>query len=241
MIRALYSSAASMMAQQQNMDIISNNIANINTAVYKKVRATFQDALYSAIEIRGGDQQANLQVGNGSRLAATQRDFKQGGLQQTDRLLDFAIDGPGFFTILRQDGSICYTRDGSFRLSSEFEGGVAVNRIVTAQGEYVLDRDGLPIQVDDYDMLPYLFGIVDFANPEGLEAIGNNQFVGTEASGPPVYLDFYNVKQGFLETSNVDMAEEMTQMILAQRVYQLSSRVLQAADEMEHIANNLRR
>jgi len=230
-----------MVTQQQNMDIISNNIANTNTTGYKKVRAAFQDLLYSAMEVRRDGQNTNLQVGNASRLAATQRNFEQGALQQTDRPLDFAIDGPGFFAVLHQDGTVRYTRDGSFKISSELVGGQYVNRLVTAQGEYVLDYNGQPIEVDDYGLLPYRLGIVDFPNPEGLAAVGNNQFVETEASGPPMYAGMANVRQGFLEASNVDMAEEVTQMILAQRVYQLSSRMLQAADEMERIANNLRR
>ncbi|MGI6188558.1 MAG: flagellar hook-basal body protein [Caldicoprobacteraceae bacterium] len=241
MIRALYSSASSMAAQQQSMDVISNNIANVNTVGYKKVRVTFQDALYSAMETRRDGQGVNLQVGNGSRAAATQRNFGQGVLQPTNRPLDFAIDGPGFFQILRQDGSVSYTRDGSFQISSELEGDQVVNRLVTVRGEYVLDHSGQPVEVDDYYSLPYRLRVVSFPNPEGLEAIGNNQFIGTEASGVPVPSYNYDVKQGFLEASNVDMAEEITRMILAQRVYQLSSRVLQAADEMEHIANNLRR
>ena len=240
MIRALYSSASSMAAQQQSMDVISNNIANVNTVGYKKVRVTFQDALYSAMETRRDGQGVNLQVGNGSRAAATQRNFGQGVLQPTNRPLDFAIDGPGFFKFCVRMGVYPIPGMEAFRYpASSRRSGCEPSRNRT--GEYVLDHSGQPVEVDDYDSLPYRLRVVSFPNPEGLEAIGNNQFIGTEASGVPVPSYNYDVKQGFLEASNVDMAEEITRMILAQRVYQLSSRVLQAADEMEHIANNLRR
>jgi len=241
MIRALYSSASAMVAQQQNLDIISNNIANINTVAYKKTRPAFQDALYSAMDARRAAEPVNLQIGNGVRLAATQRHFGQGRLQQTDRPLDFAIDGEGFFVLLRPDGTLCYTRDGSFQISAEQVGGRVVSRLVTPQGEYVLDINGQPMEVyNGREVSVESFNIVTFANPDGLEAIGHNRFVETEASGPAIYSYHATVRQGFLEQSNVDLAEEMAQLILAQRAYQLSSRVLQSADEMERLANNLR-
>ncbi len=241
MIRALYSSASAMAAQQQNLDIISNNIANINTVAYKKTRPAFQDALYSAIDARRALQPVNLQMGNGVRVAATQRHFSQGSLQQTGRPLDFAIEGEGFFVLLRPDGTLCYTRDGSFQISAEQVGERVVGRLVTPQGEYVLDINGQPMEVYNGQEVPVeSFNIVTFANPEGLEAIGHNRFVMTEASGPANNVPQPTVRQGFLELSNVDLAEEMAQLILAQRAYQLSSRVLQSADEMERLANNLR-
>ncbi|SFQ29447.1 flagellar hook-basal body protein [Caldicoprobacter faecalis] len=241
MIRALYSSASAMVAQQQNLDIISNNIANINTVAYKKVRPAFQDALYSAMDARRAPEPVNLQVGNGVRVAATQRHFRHGRLQETGRTLDFAIDGEGFFVLLRPDGTLCYTRDGSFQISTEQVGGVMVNRLVTPQGEYVLDINGQPMEVYNGQEVPVdRFNIAVFPNPEGLEAIGYNRFVETEASGPAMNGYPAVVRQGFLELSNVDLAEEMAQLILAQRAYQLSSRVLQSADEMERLANNLR-
>lgn len=241
MIRALYSSASAMVAQQQNLDIISNNIANINTVAYKKTRPAFQDALYSAMDARRLDEPVNLQVGNGVRVAATRRHFGQGGLQQTDRPLDFAIDGEGFFVVMRPDGTLCYTRDGSFEVSVEQVGGAVVSRLVTPQGEYVLDINGQPMEVyNGREVLIERFNIVTFANPEGLESIGHNRFVETEASGPAINSYQATVRQGFIELSNVDLASEMAQLILAQRAYQLSSRVLQSADEMERLANNLR-
>jgi len=241
MIRALYSSASAMAAQQQNLDIISNNIANINTVAYKKTRPAFQDALYSAIDARRVREPVNLQMGNGVKVAATQRNFSRGNLQETGRPLDFAIDGEGFFVLLRPDGTLCYTRDGSFQISAEQVGGVVVSRLVTPRGEYVLDVNGQPMEVYNGQEVPLEnFNIAVFANPEGLEAIGHNRFVATEASGQADYGYRVTIRQGFLELSNVDLAEEMTQLILAQRAYQLSSRVLQSADDMERLANNLR-
>jgi len=241
MIRALYSSASAMVAQQQNLDIISNNIANINTVAYKKTRTAFQDALYSAIDARRALQPVNLQIGNGVRVSATRRHFRQGNLQQTGRRLDFAIEGEGFFVLLRPDGALCYTRDGSFQVSAEQVGQRVIGRLVTPQGEYVLDVNGQPMEIHDgQEVSVESFNIVTFANPEGLEAIGHNRFVATEASGPAYNVFQPTVRQGFLELSNVDLAEEMTELILAQRAYQLSSRVLQSADEMERLANNLR-
>lgn len=240
MIRALYSSASAMVAQQQNLDIISNNIANMNTVAYKKVRSAFQDALYSAMDTRRRPEPANLQIGNGVRVAATQRHFGYGKMQETGRPLDFAIEGEGFFVLLRPDGTLCYTRDGSFQISAEQVGERVVKRLVTSCGEYVLDLNGQPLEVDNVDAIAGRFGIAVFPNPEGLEAIGHNRFVETEASGQAAYGYPATVRQGFIELSNVDLAEEMAQLILAQRAYQLSARVLQSADEMERLANNLR-
>jgi flagellar basal-body rod protein FlgG len=241
MIRALYSSATGMVTQQHNIDIISSNVANMNTTGYKKVRATFQDTLYSTIEERKTHEPVNLQVGSGIRLSATQPSFKQGGLQETSHPLDFAIDGPGFFRVRDQQGHIRYTRDGSFKISTEQVGEPRVSYLVTADGEYVLDLEGNAIELEGDGTIPInLISIVTFANPEGLEAIGSNSFAETAASGPARDWGAGVVKQGFLEASNVELAQEMTRLILAQRAYQLSSRVLQSADEMERMANNLR-
>lgn len=241
MIRALYSSAAGMVTQQHNIDIISGNIANMNTTGYKKVRAAFQDTLYSTMEERKTQEPVNLQVGSGIRLSATQPSFKQGALQETAHPLDFAIDGPGFFRVRDQQGHIRYTRDGSFKISNEQVGEQRVSYLVTADGDYVLDLEGNTIELEGDGTIPVNpIDIVTFANPEGLEAIGSNKFAETAASGPAESWGAGVVKQGFLEASNVELAQEMTRLILAQRAYQLGSRVLQSADEMERIANNLR-
>lgn len=272
MIRAFYSSAAGMMAQQNNIDIISNNISNINTVGYKKERASFKDAMYTAMERR--PQPVNLQVGNGVRVGATQRYFHQGSAEPTGGSLDVAVYGPGFFKVEGGNGNIRYTRDGNFKLSSEIDGQGAVLRLVTSNGYYVLDADTAePISFRPYypeygitfsqeDVLisedgtvslqdeyhnTYDIGriaVVSFTNPEGLESTGDNMYrmpiEDGSITGPEMVDTESELMQGFLERSNVEMAKEMTELIMAQRAYQMSSRVLQSADEMERLANDLR-
>lgn len=272
MIRAFYNSAAGMSAQQKNIDMISNNIANINTVGYKKERASFKDTLYSVIERR--PEPTNLQVGSGVRLGSTQRYFHQGAPESTGGALDVAINGPGLFKVDGGNGNIYYTRDGNFKLSPEVDGGGAALRLVTSGGHYVLDADTQEpitfrpyypqydinfsqeavlisedgtISIQDQHHNAYPIGrlsLVYFTNPEGLESAGGNMYSQPNGDGSITGNEILDnesrLMQGYLERSNVDMASEMTDLIMAQRAYQLSSRVLQSADEMERLANDLR-
>lgn len=261
-----------MIAQQNNIDIISNNISNINTVGYKKEKASFKDTMYTYMERR--PQPVNLQVGSGTRVGAVQRYFHQGSVEATGGSLDVAIKGPGFFKVEGGNGNICYTRDGNFKLSSEIDEQGAVFRLVTSSGYYVLDADtGEPISFrpyyNEYDITfsqddvlisddgvvsiqdkydnAYPIGriaIVSFTNPEGLESVGDNMYRMPTEDGSITGLETEDteskVMQGFLERSNVNILDEMTELIMAQRAYQMSSRVLQSADEMERLANDLR-
>ncbi|SHE59612.1 flagellar basal-body rod protein FlgG [Caldanaerobius fijiensis DSM 17918] len=265
MIRALWTAATGMNAQQLNVDVISNNLANANTTGYKAARAEFKDLLYDTIQ--GPDNQqyvgspVNIQVGVGVRPSATSRDFSEGNLQQTNNPFDIAIDGKGFFVVQGLNGPL-YTRDGSFKLS--VNGNQAM--LVTSEGYPVLDDTGNPITFDSTqkditisstgeisakdDMgniqdLGIRLGIVNFVNPDGLMAQGDNLFQETVASGQPIPDDPTNpqnkVLHGFLETSNIKVVQEMVNLITAQRAYEINSKSIQAADEMLNTANNLRR
>ncbi len=263
MIRAFHAAASGMRAQQRSIDLISNNIANINTNGFKATRAVFKDLVYSVMEVRRVDDPPNLQVGNGVRLGATIRSIVQGALVQTGRTLDASVAGDGFFAVSALDGTLRYTRDGSFNISvAQTETGT-VNRLTTSEGLFVLNSEGSPIEfpegIDNAnikiaqdgtitvpdgnggDSFVGRLAIIEFINPSGLEAVGDNLFAETEASGEGVALDTLQVRQGFVEASNVELADEMTRLIMAQRAYQLSARVLQTADDMESMANNLRR
>lgn len=272
MIRAFYNSVAGMAAQQKSIDMISNNIANINTVGYKKERASFKDTMYTAMERR--PQPTNLQVGSGVRVGATQRYFHQGVPESTGGSLDVAIHGPGFFKVEGGNGNIRYTRNGNFKLSSEIDEQGAVFRLVTSSGYYVLDaetqepisfrpyypqygitfsqedvlisEDGT-VSIQDQYHNAYSVGrisLVSFSNPEGLESTGDNMYRMPVEDGSITGVETLDgeseLMQGYLERSNVEMAKEMTELIMAQRAYQLSSRVLQSADEMERLANDLR-
>jgi len=253
MIQGFYTAGSGLMAQQTHLDTIAHNLANLNTTGYKGLSPRFGELLYTTVEKPGGgDQNVNLQNGTGVQVNAIARSFQQGSLEETNRSLDLAIEGDGFFTVLdRYSNEVQYTRDGSFQLSVEEDGAY----LVTSQGDYVLDMDGNPIvleegadfQVDasgaifmDDEDTGLSLGLVRFENPHGLEALGENRYRWTEESGEILPMDTGLVKQGFLERSNVDLIREMTRMIQAQRNYQLSARALRTADEMESMANNLR-
>jgi len=263
MIRAFHAAASGMRAQQKSIDLISNNIANVNTNGFKASRAAFKDLIYSDMEIRRIGELPNLQVGNGVRVGATMRFLIQGTPVQTGRTLDASITGDGFFAVAGEDGTLRYTRDGGFNLSVVDTEAGRVNRLVTTDGLFVLNSDGSPVEfasgidistirialdgtitasnVDGEAVSAGRLSVVGFVNPSGLAAEGDNLFVETPASGEGVAVEEPEVRQGFIEASNVDLADEMTRLIMAQRAYQLSARVLQTADDMESMANNLRR
>ncbi|MDI6605400.1 flagellar basal-body rod protein FlgG [Aceticella autotrophica] len=269
MMRALWSAASGMNAQQLNVDVISNNLANVNTTAFKKDRAEFKDLVYQTLQtenIYGGQgKPVNMQVGVGVRTSAIVKDFKEGSLQQTENPLDVALDGEGFFAIQGPDGKTYYTRDGSFKLSVDSANGGKAT-LTTADGYPVLDDSGKAITFDgiqkDISISPdgvitaknadgtlnkiATLGVYNFSNPQGLFSKGSNLYEETAASGTAGKRDVFkgkmgNIMQGFLETSNVQVVNEMVNMITAQRAYEINSKAIQAADEMLGIANNLRR
>ena len=272
MMRALWTAASGMTAQQLNVDTISNNLSNVNTYGYKKERLEFKTLLYETMQKADLDasyatgRPVNLQVGHGVRPIASSRSFMQGNLQVTNNYLDFAIEGNGFFVIQRGNGEITYGKDGAFKLSVMDEG----NMIVTAEGYPVLGVDGEPIiipfeiivssvTVDESGMffysdadnqtqdLGFQFDLVQFPNPQGLLADGANLYKTTSASGEAMHEadgevpKLSRIRQMTLEMSNVAVADEMVNLIIAQRAYELNSKAIQTSDDMLQTANNLKR
>lgn len=253
-MKALYTAATGMNAQQTRLDNIANNLANVNTTAYKKQSASFEDLFYEEVAANGGDEAQMVQIGGGVKLAGTNRDFSGASLVATSSPLDFAIEGDGFFTLETVEGEARYTRDGSFRTDSD---GVLVNSaglriagdlsIPEEHGGIVLGEDGtltaLSIDGQGEEVLGQL-EIVRFTNAGGLEAIGGNLYRQSDSSGEPQVVELgssANLRQGYLEGSNVDIANELIGMIEAQRAYELTSKVVQAADENLQTAVNLKR
>ena len=266
MMRALWTAASGMTAQQLNVDVISNNLSNVNTTAYKKERVEFKDLLYETMDraymLDGQGKPVNLQVGHGTAPVATYKSYAKGNFEKTDNPLDFAIDGEGFFMVMGPKGQILYTRDGGFKISVTEEG----QKLTTSDGFPVLDENGteivLNIDVSKLNVGPdgalsYVdesgttvdlgqkIGIVKFANRAGLENVGSNFYAQNSASGDAV-ADWEMgeksvISQGFLESSNVQVVEEMVKLIVAQRAYEINSKAIQAADEMLGQANNLKR
>ena len=262
MNRALRTAATGMFAQQLNIDVIANNLANINTTGFKKSRPEFQDLMYQTLKASGTSENPNIQqpveiqVGNGSETTATLKSFAQGDIQPTQNQLDVAIQGDGFLQVRRPDGTIAYTRDGSLKMSAD-------GTLVTADG-YILEP-GLTLPSDTSSVTIGLDGLVEatttgnttpdkvgqlelakFVNAAGLRAIGDNLYVETPASGAPILgtagsEGFGELKQGYLESSNVDVVEEMVNMITAQRAYEINSKTVQTVSDMLNVANNLKR
>lgn len=262
MIRSLHTAATGMEAQQLNMDVIAHNLANVNTTGFKRSRVDFQDLLYQSIRTAGSPQAqgiqvpTGIQVGLGSRAAAVQKLFTQGDFQQTGNDLDMLIEGNGFFQVTLPSGELAYTRDGSFKTDGQ-------GRLVTSDGypvqpeitipqgckEITVGEDGTVTATMAGQTAPQELGqiqIVGFTNPTGLESVGRNLLKQTDASGDPLpgtpgQDGLGTLSQGYLEMSNVKVVEEMVNMILAQRAYEVNSKSIQSADEMLNIANNLRR
>ncbi|MDQ2086514.1 flagellar hook-basal body protein [Herbivorax sp. ANBcel31] len=266
MMRALWTSSSGMKSQQFNVDVISNNLSNVNTTGYKKERAEFKDMLYETLTradlLDGEGRPVNLQVGHGTVPAATSKNFQMGNLEKTENPLDFAIDGDGFFTVAGRGEDVAYTRDGSFKISVTDFG----NMITTSDGSPVLDENGMEIIIDvdisrlnvgtDGELsytdeegvvipMGQRLGLVKFPNKYGLESIGSNNYTVTPASGQPVPDDQMgrrsSIRQNFLESSNVQVVEEMVKLITAQRAYEINSKAIQSADDMLGMANNLKR
>lgn len=262
MIRALFTAVTGMKAQELNIDVMANNLANVNTVGFKRSRADFQDLLYQTLREAGAASSAStqiptgLQVGLGSRPVAVQKLFIQGDFQPTERSLDLAIEGEGFFQITQPNGELAYSRAGSFKTDSQ-------GRIVSSDG-YLLDpeitipADTLTITVGTDGTISVVTAgqttsnqlgsiqLAKFSNPAGLKSLGRSLYVTTEASGSPTtgtpgQDGFGTISQGFLEQSNVSIVEELTQMIVAQRAYEVNSKSVQSADEMLQTANNMKR
>jgi flagellar basal-body rod protein FlgG len=255
-MRALYTAATGMSANQTKIENIANNISNANTTGFKKVREGFEDLVYQQIAGRGANGDA-MQIGGGARLASLSRDFRNGDTIITSSPTDLLVDGSGFFIVETVNGDTLYTRDGHFRTDAD-------GRVTTQNGHFlapgiqvpeggrlVISQDGLisaEIQTDQGVEVVQLgiLEIATFQNPEALEAAGGNFFRATAAAGDvrrnqPTQDGTGGVLQYALEGSNVDVAEELISMITAQRGYELSSKVIQAADEMLQTAVNLRR
>jgi flagellar basal-body rod protein FlgG len=254
---SLYSAATGMEAQQLNLNTIANNLANVNTPGFKRSKIEFQDLLYQKPRSSGTDSgggnivPTGIEVGNGSRVAATSKVFTQGQLTQTGEKYDVAIQGDGFFEVQRPDGTIGYTRDGSFKLN--------------AQGQ-VVTVDGLPL-LSGFQPIPagassvniaengevtvqtangsqtFRLTLTRFANPSGLRSLGGNLYEETAASGTPevgspAEAGYGRIIQGYTEASNVNIVEEMVNLIVAQRAYEINSKSIQTSDEMlQNVAN----
>ena len=260
MIRALYSAASGLEAQQLTIDVIANNLANVNTAGYKQSRSEFQDLLYQNVRASGAasststDLPVGLQVGLGSRPVATSRLFSQGDFRQTGNPLDLVIEGNGFFQVRLPSGEIAYTRAGSFHLNRE-------GSVVTADGNPIdpqstIPNDALTITVGTDGTVSVTqpgqsqaqqVGTIQlalFQNPAGLNAMGKNLFMPTTSSGEPITgpageNGIGTINQGFIEQSNVSVVEEMVNMIVGQRAYEINSKVVRTADEMLQTMNNV--
>mgnify|MGYP000453908347 FL=1 len=260
MLTALHTAFTGMEAQQMNLNTIANNLANVNTTGFKKNKIEFQDMLYEKKRTVGAEEgagnlvPAGVEIGNGARVASTAKIYTQGQVSQTGEKMDVAVQGDGFFEVLRPDGTTAYTRDGGFKVASD-------GRVVT--------NDGLPVQ-SGFQPVPvdaqsvnistngqvtiqtpggsqtFQIQLVRFNNPAGLRSMGGNLLEETPSSGTPTLgtpaeAGFGSILQGYLETSNVNVAEEMVNMILAQRAYEVNSKAIQTSDQMMELTNNLKR
>ena len=260
MIRALWTAASGMQGQQKSIDVVANNLANVNTAGFKRSRADFQDLIYQNLKSTGSPSTSTtqvptgIQIGLGSRLASVTKIFTAGDFNQTGNELDLAIEGDGFFQITLPDGTIGYTKSGAFKRDS-------VGQVVTADGNPLVNAPVIPpgatkinIGTDGTVSAQTSGGIqtltaiklASFPNPSGLSSQGKNIYLPTDASGTateniPGTNGTGTIGQGLLEMSNVNVAEEMVNMIVGQRAYEINSKAVTAADEMLSTANNLKR
>ncbi len=261
-MRSLSIGATGMLAQQLNVEVISNNIANMTTTGFKRQRAEFQDLLYQSLRRVGSASSdagtivpSGIEIGAGVRPAAVYRMHEQGNMQVTDNPLDLAISGRGYFQVLLPSGQTAYTRAGSFQLNPQGE-------LVTADGYRIVGPNAVPSNATQItinqsgemqatipgQVTPQSLGTISlatFANEVGLEAIGNNLYLETPASGnavvgTPTSDGFGEIRQGNLETSNVNIVSEITQLIAAQRAYEMNSKVITTTDEMMRSVSNMR-
>ena len=262
MVRSLYTAATGMMAQQTQIDVVSNNIANVNTIGYKKQRAEFADLFYQTMEYAGTSTSTTTQsptgisVGLGVRPTAITKIFTQGNFKETGNNLDIAIQGDGFFQVQLPDGRIGYTRDGAFKLDAN-------GNIVTSDGYKLIPNITLPantvqVSIGTDGIISVLeagqtqmqqigqLQLAKFINPAGLHSLGSNLYINTNASGDPIVdvpgqNGIGETRQGFVEMSNVQLVEEMTDLITGQRAYDAASKAIVTSDEMLQTVNNLKR
>ncbi len=261
MVKSLNTAATGMLAQQNNMDVIANNIANVSTTGFKKGRAEFEDLVYHNLKNPGEASGLNsitptgVQTGLGVRTASVQKDFTEGNAVITKNPLDLQIEGAGFFQVRTPDGEIAYTRDGSFKKDPngrivDKNGNVLIPEIVIPQSSMALEITpaGEVKSMTEMNATPQVLGqidIVNFINPAGLKNVGKNLFVSTAASGQPAEArpgttGMGYLSQGELEASNVNIVDEMINMISAQRAYETNSKVVQTSDQMMQTAVNIK-
>ena len=262
MMRALYTATTGMLGQQLQIDVTSNNISNVNTFGYRKERAEFADLFHQVLQYAGSSTSettlspTGIEVGLGVRPTSVQKIFSQGNFKETENNLDIAITGNGFFQIELPDGTIAYTCDGSFKLDDE-------GNVVNSQGYLLVPNITIPddatqVNIGTDGTVTVVQGnetevnelgqieTVNFINPAGLHALGDNLYLNTNASGDPIVgtpglNGFGQLRQGFVETSNVKLVEEMTDLIVGQRAYEANSKSIQTADSMLQIVNQLKR
>ena len=253
MIRSLWTAKTGLESQQVQMDVIANNLANVSTNGFKRSRAVFEDLLYQNLRQPGAQNNvqdnlpSGMQIGSGVRPVATERLHSQGGLENTENSRDLAINGKGFFQVLRPDGTTAFTRDGSFQVNQN-------GQMVTASG-YPLEpavfipQNALSVSIGQDGIVSVTqpgtsesaevgtIMLASFTNPTGLQSIGENLYLETDASGPgienvPGLNGAGRLYQGYVETSNVNVVEEMVSMIQTQRAYEINSKAVQTSDEM---------
>ena len=253
MIRSLWIARTGLDAQQLQIDNIANNLSNVSTNGYKRSRAIFEDLLYQTLRQPGAQSSqqtqipTGLQIGTGVKPVATEKIHTQGNLQRTDNALDMAIQGQGFFQVLLPDGTTGYTRDGSFHKDNQ--GNLVTSSGYPMQPNIVIPQDAITVTIAKDGIVqvtqpgaaaPTQIGqiqLASFVNPSGLQAMGENVFVETAASGGPTpntpgQNGVGMINQSYVETSNVNVAEELIQMIQTQRAYELNSKVVQTSDQM---------
>lgn len=262
MMRALYTATTGMLGQQLQIDVTSNNISNVNTFGYRKERAEFADLFHQVLQYAGSSTSettlspTGIEVGLGVRPTSVQKIFSQGNFKETEQNFDVAITGNGFFQIELPDGTIAYSRDGAFKLDDE-------GNVVNSQGYLLVPNITIPddatqVNIGTDGTVTVLQGndttvnelgqieTVNFINPAGLHALGDNLYLNTNASGDPIVgtpglNGFGQLRQGFVETSNVKLVEEMTDLIVGQRAYEANSKSIQTADSMLQTVNQLKR
>ena len=260
MLLSLSAAATGMEAQQLNLNTIANNLANVNTTGFKSSKIQFQDLLYQQTHAAGTDAgdgnvvPAGVELGNGTRVVSTAKDFSQGQLTQTGNQYDLALAGDGFLEVQMPDGTTGYTRDGSLQVS-------AAGKVTTSTGLTVLSGfQAIPVGATSVAIAAsgqvtvttpkgtqnFSLTLARFNNNPGLRSLGGNLYAETPASGPPLVgkpgvAGYASIDQGFLETSNVNVAAEMVNLIMAQRAYEINSKSIQSSDEMLQTVNQIKR
>lgn len=254
MIRSLWAAASGMQAQQTGIDVIANNLANVNTVGFKEYEPVFADLLYQVSNDAPNYSGTPVTLGSGSRLALSNISFEQGVLEQTGRDYDVAIEGNGFIPLRRPDGTLVFTRDGTLNLDADGFLNISGNRLdaditVPDGTKAIRISKGGYIEVTMPDNTTQQIGrilLANFTNPQGLVSLGDNLFGMSETSGAmnlaaPGEQGAGTINQGFLEKSNVNVAQQLVNMIVGQRAYELSSRAIRVSDEMLELANNMSR